>query len=69
MSAEPVATTAPELHDALDRLVSLSVEDLRRLAVRLDSEQRVVKSLLRERARRPERAAGLSVLAEKDCTE
>jgi hypothetical protein len=42
---------------------------LRRLAVRLDDEARIVRTMLRERSRRPERAAGFSVLAEEDCTE
>jgi hypothetical protein len=54
--------------DALDRLAGVSVAELRQLALTLDFETKIVKSLLRERTRRPERAAGLSVLAEEDCT-
>jgi hypothetical protein len=68
-----VETLQPEpltaSRDALDALASLPIEGLRRLAVRLDDEARIVRTMLRERSRRPERAAGLSVLAEEDCTQ
>jgi hypothetical protein len=53
---ETVPASAPEARDALDTLASLPVDDLRRLAVRLDDEARIVQAMLRERTRRPERA-------------
>ncbi len=60
-------TPAPQARDALDTLAELPVEELRRLAVRLDAEQRVLKSLIRERTRRLERAGELSVVVAEDC--
>jgi hypothetical protein len=55
MDREPQALTSPRV--ALDALAAVSVEELRRLAVQLDAEQRIVKTLLRERCRRPDREA------------
>jgi hypothetical protein len=43
--------------EALDQLVSAPLDELRRLAQVLESEQKVLKSLIRERARQPERRA------------
>lgn len=48
--------------DALDRLAHADVAELRHLAVTLDFEAKIVKSLLRERTRRPERARELSII-------
>jgi hypothetical protein len=42
--------------DALDMLAFMPVDELRRLAVRLDEEARIVRSLLRQRTRRPREA-------------
>jgi hypothetical protein len=70
MSATALSPEPPtEGRRALDTLAELPVEELRRLAVRLDDEARIVRAMLRQRTRRPERAAGLSVVAEEDCTE
>jgi hypothetical protein len=52
--------------DALDRLAGVTVAELRRLAVTLDFESKIVKSLLRERTRRPERIAELSIIAAEE---
>lgn len=41
---------------ALDTLASMPLDDLRRLAARLDDETRIVRGILRERCRRPDRA-------------
>lgn len=51
--------------DAIDRLASLPIADLRRLTVQLDTEQRIVKSLLRERIRSLEQPRELSVVGDE----
>jgi hypothetical protein len=45
--------------NALDTLADVPLDELRRLAGQLDAEQRIVKSLIRDRARRPERGLGI----------
>jgi hypothetical protein len=53
MSDVTIHTETPMAsRDALDTLASTPVDELRRLAVRLDEETRIVRSLLRERSRR-----------------
>jgi hypothetical protein len=59
-----MSDTAPALESltarhAIDALVSMPVDELRRLAVHLDAEQRIVKTVLRERARRPTGRLGI----------
>jgi hypothetical protein len=50
-------TNEPLTRAALDTLATVSVEELRRLAQQLDGEAKIVKALLRERTRRPDREA------------
>lgn len=65
MSETATHTEPPvDTRDALDTLASLPVEELRRLAMKLDDESRIVRSVLRERTRRP--ARGLSVVAAQE---
>lgn len=41
---------------ALASLADMPLDELRRLAARLDDESRIVRGILKERSRRPERA-------------
>jgi hypothetical protein len=59
MSSETVhAGLAMTNREALGELAEMSLDDLRRLAQALDVEQKIIRSLIREKARRPERAVG-----------
>jgi hypothetical protein len=51
--------TDPTRREALNALANMPVEELRRLAHQLESEQKVIKALLRERTRRPDRGLAL----------
>ncbi|HTU21803.1 MAG TPA: hypothetical protein VMG10_27440 [Gemmataceae bacterium] len=45
--------TRADSRTALDTLASMPLDELRRLAARLDDEARIVRGILRERSRRP----------------
>jgi hypothetical protein len=53
MSADVIHPEHETVRQAVDTLAAMPLDELRQLAVRLDAEQRIVKTVLRERARRP----------------
>ena len=61
MNQEPTPLTSPRVATALEALATAPVDELRRQAVEKQHELRILKAVIRELSRRPDRDA-LSVV-------